>query len=254
MSGPGSHRQDQAHRIAPYFELQLRVARAVAALTGEAMSSAVARLTNFHARFGLGHMIKVHPSDVWLGFLSGLDERNGLAEWLDWSLQTYLTCPDEVPSADQARFGCFSYEAPNEAGELKVHFNNRDRDPDHGPLSAARLPIRQAEMSQMVRHMAVNWPEVRAVAGGSWLYNTRAYCSLFPADYVASARRVEPLRLTGTSSWGQLLDFRGQVKPQMRDAVLGALPQIEAEAPWRVFPLQALAVRAPLASFLELVG
>jgi hypothetical protein len=40
----------------------------------------------------------------------------------------------------------------------------------------------------------------------------------------------------------------------MRDAVLGALPQIEAEAPWRVFPLQALAVRAPLASFLEFVG
>ncbi len=254
MSEPGSNRQDQADRIAPYFEVQLRLAGTVSALTGEAMSSAVARLTNFHPRFGLGYIGEGEPSALWLDYLAGLDLVGGHEAWLDWTLQTYLTCPDEVPSAKQARFGCFSYDPPNEAGDLKIHFNNRDGDPDHGPLSAVRLPARRAELRQMVHHMAEVWPDVEAVAGGSWLYNTRAYCSLFPADYVASAHRVEPLHLTGTSSWGQLLDFRGQVKPQMRDAVLAALPDIDAKAPWRVFPLRALAVRAPLASFLEFVG
>ena len=109
-------------------------------------------------------------------------------------------------------------------------------------------------MRQMVLYMAGTWPQARTVVGGSWLYNTRAYCSLFPADYVASARTVEPLRLTGTSSWGQMLDFRGQVKPALRDALVEALPGLEPEAPWRVFPLKALAVRAPLASFVDFVG
>jgi hypothetical protein len=254
MSEPGSQRQDQADRIAPYFDLQLCLAAAVAALTGEAMSSAVARLTNFHPRFGLGYIGEEQPSPLWLDYLAGLDERQGHSAWLDWTLQTFLTCPDEAPSAKQALFGCFSYDPPNEAGDLKIHFNNRDGDPDHGPLSAARLPLRRAELRQMVHHMAEVWPGVRTVAGGSWLYNTQAYCSLFPADYVGSARRVEPLRLTGTSSWGQVLDFRGHVKPQMRDAVLAALPDIDPQAPWQVFPLRALAVRAPLASFLGFVG
>jgi hypothetical protein len=77
----------------------------------------------------------------------------------------------------------------------------------------------------------------------SWLYNLDAYKRLFPSAYRRSVR--EPgfaPHLNGTSTWGQVLDWRQQVKPAMRDAVLANLACLDVRArrgrcfrcgPWR---------------------
>ena len=73
-------------------------------------------------------------------------------------------------------------------------------------------------------------------------------CSPRPWGASAAAPRFA-LHLTGFSTWGQVLGWRQTVKPDVRDAVLARLPYLEPAAPWKVFPLQALAAHCPVAPF-----
>jgi hypothetical protein len=71
---------------------------------------------------------------------------------------------------------------------------------------------------------------------------------------VASRFEPESVRLDGTSSWGQLLDFRGCVKPAVRDALLANLDGLDMAAPWRAFPLRALGAQCGIEHFLRFYG
>ena len=86
--------------------------------------------------------------------------------------------------------------------------------------------------------------------GVSWLYNLGAYTRLFPPAYAASARLPAfPVHMNGSSTWGQVLTWRGTVKPAVRDAVVAKLAAIDPAAPWKVFPLRALAATAAIGVF-----
>lgn len=163
--------------------------------------------------------------------------------------------PETIPHPWQAGFGCFACDAPDAEGVVRIHFFNADTDDVGGPLARAKLERRRAELAAMTRHVLTGHPEARVIRGKSWLYNVEAYRRLFPADYAAS-RTVwtGSLHLTGTSSWGQIIDSREQVRPDVRDALLANLPSLDANRPWLAFPLRVLATEAPIDSFAAEYG
>jgi hypothetical protein len=134
---------------------------------------------------------------------------------------------------------------------VRIHFSNRDSEDDCGPLVRAKSDRRTSELREMFGYIRAHHPSARAVRGGSWLYNLEAYRRVFPPEYVASTFEPERVRLDGTSSWGQLLDFRGVVKPTVRQALLDNIANLDIAAPWKAFPLRALGAQSSIEHFYK---
>lgn len=252
MAGIIGERREEAQRLRGYFEVQLRFAQTVAARTSRPLAETLLEVTNLHRRFGLGRADPGAPSDGWARYAAGLARCASGAERLDWTVAFFAAAPAEPSGA--LRFGCFSYELQDGDQVVRLHFSNRDSDGDQGPLARAKVGRRTAELREMFAHVRAHHRQARAVRGGSWLYNLEAYRRLFPADYAASAFEPERVRLDGTSSWGQLLDFRGAVKPAVARALLDNIGHGDIAAPWRAFPLRALGVESPIEPFHRLYG
>lgn len=244
-----------AQVMADYFALQLRFADRMAHLTGTPIAEAVGLYTNFHKRFGFG-AIGFGPSPkAWDRLVEGVAARPGLADRLDWTLRCYVEAPEDRPPAYLTAFGCFSCEAPDESGVVRIHFNNLDSADGVGPLSRAKMGARRAELAAMFGFLRAQHPRAQSVQGRSWLYHLDAYRRLFPAAYGDSrAPPLGPQRYNGASNWGQMIDHRGAIKPAPRDFMLGALADLDPAEPWRAFPLPALATAAPISLFHQAYG
>lgn len=234
--GQKNNRADEAERLRPYFAVQLLFAERMAVLNGSPLAEAVLKYTNLHRRLG--------PAG--LRFEAGLAGRHGFQERVDWAVSCYAVAE---PAPDRAlRFGCFRFDPPDPDGVVRIHFSNRDAD-DVSPLARGKAARRRAELAEMCAYIGLHHPSSKIIKGMSWLYGLESYRRLFPPAYVATRRSPAQVRLNGTSTWGQLLDHRGEVKAEVRDQLVGKLAELEPTAPWRVFPLQALAVQAPLEVF-----
>jgi hypothetical protein len=244
-------RMKRAQRLRPFFELQLRFAQALAVRTGRPLDEVALGMTNLHRRFGLGTHDEAAPRPEWTAYAEGLRAAASLDDALAWTEAVFLHSPEETEASPV--FGCFKYDPPNAAGEVRIHFTNRDSD-DVSPLAAGKLSRRLDDLQRMFADLRARHPGTSEIRGGSWLYNTEAYRRLFPPAYGRSRRVAEPVRLNGTSSWGQFLDHREAVKPAARDAFLANLVDLDPLAPWRVFPLRALKTRAPIKLFYAFYG
>jgi len=248
-------RAARAERLGPYFEVQLRLAGRMAELTGMALGEAAYRHTNLSRRFGQGVPVLTPPTEAWLAYAVRLEGAGSLAEQVSLSQAMFRAATDEkTPLAGQEGFGCFAFEPPKD-GVVKIHFNNKDTDEAGGPLAAAKIERRKAECAAMTRWIAERHPEAAYISGRSWLYNLEAYRRLFPPDYVATrAVAPGPVHLTGTSSWGQLIDSREAIRADVRDALVANLADLDPEAPWTAFPFPVLTVQAPVETFLRFYG
>ena len=253
MSG---NRAERAQRLGPYFEIQLRLARRMAEITGAPLGEMALRHTNFHRRLGLGVWREGPPAAGWGPYAAMLEALSDLSAQVAWTVQAYHWAPDEIlPHPGQFGFGCFAHEPRSDDGVVRIHFNNLDTDAEGGPLSSAKVGRRREELTRLFAHVAKANPPNTAICGGSWLYNVEAYRRLFPPAYVASrVPYARPIALRGTATWGQIIDSRGRVRPDVRDAVQANLTRLDPEAPWRAFPFQMLAVEAPLSAFLDFYG
>lgn len=240
-------RREEAERLRDYFEVQLLFAETLADRTSRPLSAACLEFTNLHRRFGLGRTEAGMPSPEWMRYAEGLDQRASRSDRLDWTVAFLANAPRE--ESPKRRFGCFTYELLGAEPVIRIHFSNRDSTDDSGPLARSKADRRRAELREMFASIRTHHPSARTVRGGSWLYNLDAYRRLFPADYAASTFTPERVRLDGTSSWGQLLDFRGAVKPAVRQALLDNLETLDPAAPWAAFPLRALGALGPIESF-----
>lgn len=249
----GGGRAAAAEAMRGYFEVQLRLAGRLADLRGRPVGETALLATNLHRRFAFGRP-EAGAAPGWADYAAGLERCAGAGERLDWTVAFYAAAEPEPAPAGHTAFGCFSFEPPDAAGAVRIHFNNRDSADGTSPLSLAKAPARRAELARLAACLKREHPAARTISGGSWLYNTEAYRRLFPPDYAASRSRPERLRLTGTSSWGQFLDHRGAIKPDLRRAFLDKLDQIDPDAPWRAFPLHALAASAPVEVFYAHYG
>ncbi len=249
---PDPERRARAERLGDYFALQLRFAEHMAARAEIPLAQSLTLYTNLQRRFGLGHGGVGPAPPQWLAFLEGMEGLGDAEQRLSWVKTFCLTAPADVPPADQRRFGCFGCDPPSADGVMRIHFSNRDSADDVGPLSRAKAPRRLSELAAMFAYVRETWPGTRVLQGGSWLYNLEAYRRLFPAAYGDSrAYPSGPVGLGGTSSWGQFLDHREAVKPDLRDAFLRNIETIDVAAPWRSFPLPALLTRAPIELFYD---
>lgn len=251
MTGAVEDRFEEAERLRDYFEVQLLFAETLAARTARTLSDACLEFTNLHRRFGLGRAVGgvVHPE--WTRYAHGLEQRASGLDRLDWTVAFLRDAPSE--KSDTRRFGCFSHELLPD-GVVRIHFNNRDSDDRCGPLARAKIGRRLSDLQEMFGFIRERHPAARTVRGGSWLYNLEAYRRLFPPEYAASIFEPERVRLDGTSSWGQLLDFRGCVKPAVRQAVLDNIRNVDVAAPRTAFPLRALGAESAIEPFYRLYG
>jgi hypothetical protein len=232
-----------------YFEIQLLLAERMAERRRLALGAAALQFTNLYRRFGLGRAApgEVQPA-VWRRYAERLEALGSSAERLDWTLECFRDAAGEEAPAPN-RFGCFRFDPPDGDGVVRIHFNNRDGDDGIGPLAASKTPRRLAELKAMIARLRADHPKAATIRGGSWLYNLDAYRRLFPDEYAASIWTPEAVRLDGTSTWGQVLDRNGAVKPAVRETVLRNLDTLDDQAPWLAFPLRALAAQAPVEAF-----
>jgi hypothetical protein len=247
----------RAERLRGYFDLQLDFASRMAALTELRFAAAVDLYTNLRMRMALALADEESAEDAaqWGRYLAGLADSPTHANRLDWTQAFFAGRPPERLFPGQVRFGCFRFEAPDADGIVRIHFANRDSSDGVGPLATAKIPARMAELTAMFGQLQRLHPEAKTVTGGSWLYNLEAYRRLFPAQYGDS--RVEPtppVRLRGTSSWGQFLDFREQLKPDLCVRFRDNLRRLDPAAPWLAFPFLALRTRAPVEAFYGFYG
>lgn len=239
-----------------YLAIQLRFAEEVARRSGKPLSEAVLFYTNIYRRLGLGIAGAAPPPDLWLNFVDGFenltpDQRIARAtEWLSARADgSAVLLPGRIG------FGCFACEPPDAEGMVRIHFGNRENLPHAGPLHHTRIAARREELTAMFGFIAREHADARRVDGASWLYNIEAYRRLFPPAFAASRKASDKARtLHGLSHWGQFIDFRGRVRPEVRDAFLANLADLDVEKPWRAFPYQVLYTSAPFEAFRSEYG
>ena len=181
---------------------------------------------------------------VWQEFLAQLEGNVTPAEVAH---TFYLKRQADIPDGNNY-FGCFYY---NRLGDTKIvnnHFKNRD---DSGVLAKARFAVRQKELTEMYRYIQQNEPWAEAVRGKTWMYNREAYRRLYPPEYIATARPVAP-EYQFLATWGQFVEYTGEVKSDMTSKFLQDLAQAQTlEEIDRCFPYRILQLDCPIDHFYE---
>jgi hypothetical protein len=244
-----SERAARAERLRAYFGLQLLLAERIAAARPMPLAEAVLEFTNLHRRFGLGRPERDGPAAEWAVYAERLASLESAGARLDWTIAVFERAAEDVPTDPQFPFGCFAYEPPNREGVVRIHFYNRDSDDGVGPLAAAKIERRRADLRALFTHLRATYPGARSLRGGSWLYNLEAYRRLFPPAYVASRAPMDGPRLTGASTWGQLLRHDESVNETTAAAFLANLDALDPAEPWAVFPHRAQVTSAPVEAF-----
>lgn len=228
-----------------YFDLQLRFAARHAELTGAPLDESIARCTNLRRRFGLWGTV---GDARWAAFLDQVRDCSGPSDLLRIAMAAH----DQAPRRDRSPYGCFSYDPPDAQGTLRLHFMPEERHRETSPLAETRLPERRDELRALFHDVRRLHPEVRQVRGLSWLYHVPAYRSLFPDAYIALLTSpAGPLHMNGSSVWGQVLDYRGRLKPGIADIVLARLGRSNVDVPWRALPLQPLTAACSVDHFFD---
>jgi hypothetical protein len=234
-----------------FFDLQLRFARGVTGLSDVPLEKAVLDYTNKYVRLAIDRSFDPDNA-VWRDYIQGLRSASDAGEW---TYRFYLTRPESEALGTIATFGCFSYASDGE-DRIRLHFENRDAGPG-SPLGADRMDARRDELRRLFAHVRQTREAVRRVAGVSWLYNLPAYRHLFPETYLASAR-IAGARFRNMPLWGQFLDRHGAVRQAAAQILQDRLArQSGLENLAGCFPLQPLAVEAPISDFYrchDLVG
>lgn len=233
------------HFPAEFFELNYRFALRIAEISGAPLPDVLLRHTHLYLAFGLGRSFD--PADPrWAAFLKGLA---AVPDALGWIVETYHALTGGVqPYTPEHPYGVFAYSLW-EAGRVRLHFFG-------GPvgvssLSRRAVPQREAELAALVAAVRRDVPEARSMVGGSWLYNIEAYRRLFPQEYLATAAPEDP-ETQFIALWGQFLDYRRRVKPEVAARFLSAVEAApDLTALLHAFPYPVLRLECPIAVFYE---
>jgi len=235
-----------------WFALQLRFAERGAAILGLSADEAFLRCTNCYLQLGLGRSFDP-TAPRWVAFLRGVAAAVEPAAW------AMVTCRDSpmsaVAVAPHESFGPISYGWVPDEGRIRLHFLP-DARAAAGPLSAAHLNARHAELRALFAAVVVRHPEARTVRGNSWLHGIAAYRRLFPPEYGARALpapMAEEFRYMAL--WGQFLDHRGAVKAGLAARFLARIETARTlEDLIAAFPHPVYEVECPIGHFYDFYG
>jgi len=232
-----------------FLDLQLEFAETVSALSGLPLARTVLDYTNFYARFGLGRDFDPTRPE-WQEYLAGLRDANDRQEW---TYRFYLARPDPLaPPGVAATFGCFSY-AWLSNDRIRLHFQDAERD-GQSPLRMDQRDRRLADLAALFANLKHTVRGPTRVVGASWLYNIAAYRRLFPESYLATAHPVAH-RFRHMPLWGQFVNRYGEIRKNMTGEFRSRLRhQSSPQDLDRCFPLQVLALEAPLIEFYDFYG
>jgi hypothetical protein len=243
---------ERAQRLKDYFDLQLRFAKAVADTAALPLAETVAHCTNFHQRFGLGRWQDTPVSPAWAIYTERLSTCETHEQRVAWTQTFFAQSPPESLPPGQRQFGCFGCDPLDADGRVRIHFLNRDHH-GGGPLSRAKIEARRHELNAMFTYVKQTYADAKEVRGGSWLYHLESYRRLFPPVY-GDSRQIQEgdVRFQGSSRWGQFLDHREGVKPDLREPFLANLKTLDLHRLWEVFPLPTYRVQAPIQAFYDM--
>lgn len=226
------------------LDLQVEFAQVVAERTGLPLARALLDYTNLYVRFGLGRAFDAeHP--LWREYADGLAS---VADARTWTHDFHARRAASVePPGLVATFGCFSY-ADLDGERIRLHFHDVETD-GGSPLAKDRQDARRAELAALFAHVRRTRSGPRRVIGRSWLYNLEAYRRLFPSPYLAGARPL-PDAFRYMPLWGQFLTRGGGLREAAAQELRARLARWSGGGDLAAcFPLQALAVEAPVAEF-----
>jgi hypothetical protein len=205
---------------------------------------AIAHCTNLRRRLNL---MSASATPAWNDLLARV---GGLIEDHPAALSLCMGMLETKPRFEPPRaFGCFSHDPPDASGALRIHFMP-SAETLTSPLGLGAMDARMNELRALFSHVRRTEPDAKSVRGFSWLYNLDAYKRLFPPTYRESVRALRsPVHMTGSSTWGQVLDWRQRVKPEAREVVLAGLTTMKTDAIWKVFPLRALTATCDIDRF-----
>lgn len=231
--------------------LQLSMVDRFVAIGAGSWADGAHRLTNLQRRLGLGTPTDPPSNPAWVELFATLAAFDSINERVDVVMDAASSLPPAVPehiANGWPTVGAFSIEV---AGTVaRTHFYSMDED-DESPLHPRKLAKRREELTAVVSTVGADHPEVEFIAGGSWLYSTRSYASLFPPTHLAGAvvRRGRST-FRGMSHWGQFVDHRGDVRADLAAHFLGRVGTWAGDDPCRLFPIETLEVRSPISHFL----
>lgn len=233
-----------------YVALQLRFAAWSVENSPTPFVMAVVERTNLFRRFGFGDPAVAATTPDWQRFIAGLRDCASLDERVEWTVAfANVWAVPRIAPDDADATNPFSVEVVD--GVIRTHFVPTV-DEEISPLHPSRLEQRRADLRTVLERVVVEHPEVHTVRGGSWLYSTSGYRSLFPPTYIATAQvRTGTTRFQGSSAWGQFLDHRGALKQALADEFIARLEGLDRSTPWLAFPIPTLVVESPIEVFVE---
>jgi hypothetical protein len=244
----------QQHHIYPirYFDLQLTLARELAARLGQSFADLLLHYTALYKILGIeGDFDAQQP--VWQTLLKTAGRQDAATDVHRY----YVSRLDVIPRfIDQPHWGCFAYDCLDNyhthRNVIRLHFSNQD-DSSYGTLSRERMPARRSELAEMFAHIAVHEPQAITVCGASWLYNREAYRRLFPPSYTtaASLEKDEP-HYQFRALWGKFLLHDWTVNEALAADFLQRVVALhDAGQVAACFPYQVLLASSPIGAFFE---
>jgi hypothetical protein len=210
----------------------------------------VHQLTNFQRRLGLGTPTDPPSRGLWIDLLKMINKASDHNARVNMVMSALSSLPPAVPehiSRGWPTVGAFSIEISGTIA--RTHFYSTDLD-DTSPLHPTKLDVRRYELQTVLSIVRKAHPELDHVAGGSWLYTTSSYASLFPPEHTSTAvarRGVRTFRACRTGASSSTTD--GKSAPICPTSFsVGSRPGT-VDDPCALFPVSTLLVSSPLKVF-----
>lgn len=236
--------------LSPEFaSLQLGLADRFVQLQGGSYSAAVEQLTNLQRRLGLGSLTE-QPNRRWTALLEQLSVAATHDERVNLVMDMAATLPAPVPEhvlRGWPTVGAFSVQVSGRVA--RTHFFSFDDD-GRSPLHPAKLELRRHELRSVLSAAYFAEPSIERVEGGSWLYTTQSYASLFPEEHIRNAVvRRGRWSFPGMSHWGQFVDHTGAIRANLADEFRTRVATWVGGDLCALFPLPTLEVSSPIEVF-----
>lgn len=180
----------------------MNFAQRAAELTGVGLYTALRKYTSVGRMANLPHSTpENHPFMIKMSQIASAVEYGHILGQL-YNLYTKYAY-NSFNREERLSSGCFQLSAPDENEVCHVHFGSK---PDRKPLDLENLSQRRLGLVNLFRILnSSNYAnQVTTIGGFSWLYNLKAYCSLFPPDYVTSGSKKD--WYGSLARWGQFLN------------------------------------------------
>lgn len=235
---------------AEFASLQLTLVDRFVELGLGGHADGIDQLTNFQRRLGIGTPTDPPSNPDWIDLVDRLAAIRRHDDRVDALMDDFDRRPAAVPQHIVDAWptvGAFSIQVVGTVA--RTHFFVMDTD-DESPLHPSKLEIRRSELHEVLSAVRSAHPELTHVAGGSWLYSTKSYASLFPEVHVRNAQaRTDRRTFRGMSHWGQFLDHQWGIRTNLADEFRRRVRSWTGEDPCSLFPIDTLDVSSPIEAF-----